>query len=315
MNLSTKKPSTLNSPFHQGEIAIQTKLQVHEKMQAFGMKVIRDFFPPQHRVFYQTLPYLFLGYADEEGWPWASLLHGERGFINTPNDKTLKVSTKLVSGDPLQRAMSVGRGFGVLGIDLETRRRNRLTAYCERVDENGFELKVNQTFGNCPKYIQTRHQQFLPESEQRPVVVESLSSLDESAIALIKESDTFFVATYYEKTGFSEGQQASEGADVSHRGGEPGFIKIREDNTLVIPDYEGNKHFNTLGNILENAKAGLLFVDFEKGHLLSMTGRAEILWDSPDLADYPGAERLWTFKLHRAVRIENALPFRWVPSE
>ncbi|MDF1643868.1 MAG: pyridoxamine 5'-phosphate oxidase family protein [Pseudomonadales bacterium] len=90
------------------------------------------------------------------------------------------------------------------------------------------------------------------------------------------------------------------------------FASIKERDTLVVPDYQGNKHFNTLGNILENSKAGLFFIDFEGGDLLSMTGSAEIKWGSPNLSDYPGSERLWTFKLTQTVRVKNALPFRWV---
>lgn len=305
-----------DSPFHKGEIAIQTKLQVQDKMRAFGAQVIKDFIPAQHREFYEALPYLFLGYVDSEGQPWASLVHGETGFINTPDDNTLEIKAMPISGDPLLRTLSKKSPVGVLGLDLETRRRNRLTAHYEGIMDGNIVLKVAQAFGNCPKYIQTRRQQFIPQAEQRPVFTESLSSLDDSAIALIEASDTFFVATYFsESDGNFSSAPVSEGADLSHRGGEPGFVTIKENNTLVIPDYKGNKHFNTLGNILENSKAGLLFIDFESGDLLSMTGSAEIIWDSPDLSDYPGSERLWTFKLTKAVRIKNALPFRWVLNE
>lgn len=324
MTTSDSQQEPIASPFHRGEIAIQRKLQVHERMQAFGMKVIRNFFPPQHRDFYHSLPYLFLGHADNDGWPWASLVHNQRGFIHSPDEQTLMVKTQPIPGDPLTQALTNGSRLGVLGIDLESRRRNRLTAHCESSDDKGFVLKVDQTFGNCPKYIQTRRQIPRTDSAQRPIVTESLTHLDTAAVALIKASDTFFVATYFDGDACADasidpsadshtnaGAASSIGADVSHRGGKPGFVNIVEDDTLMIPDYRGNKHFNTLGNILETSKAGLLFIDFETGELLSMTGHAEILWDAPDIEDYLGAERLWSFKLHKAVRIKNALPFRW----
>ncbi|PCJ15459.1 MAG: flavin-nucleotide-binding protein [Gammaproteobacteria bacterium] len=309
------------------------------------MKVVRNFFPPQHQDFYHALPYLFLGHADNEGWPWASLVHNQRGFIESPDDQTLNVNAQVIPGDPLQQALNNGSRLGVLGIDLEIRRRNRLTAHCEHSDDQGFVLKVDQTFGNCPKYIQTRHQLPIAPADQKPITTDPLASFDDAAEALISASDTFFVATHYpgdtaqeDTSGDTIGKTIDTtggstvsnnisnstqhlkptatdpriGADVSHRGGAPGFVNVVDAQTLIIPDYRGNKHFNTLGNILETSKAGLLFIDFERGDLLTMTGHAEILWDAPDLEDYLGAERLWSFKLHKALRIKNALPFRWV---
>src|SRR3546814_17555102 len=69
--------------------------------------------------------------------------------------------------------------------------------------------------------------------------------------------------------------------------------------------------FATLGNILLNGKAGLLFADFETGDLLQMTGRAEVILDSPEIAAFQGAERLWTFRAHKIVRRPGALALRW----
>jgi len=61
--------------------------------------------------------------------------------------------------------------------------------------------------------------------------------------------------------------------DASHRGGEPGFVQVLDDNHLLWPDYAGNNHFNTLGNLLVDSRVGLLFVDFAGGHLLQLSGR------------------------------------------
>ena len=63
----------------------------------------------------------------------------------------------------------------------------------------------------------------------------------------------------------------THGVDVSHRGGKPGFVRIDDDKTLTFPDFSGNYHFNTMGNILLNPLAGLLFIDFEQGDLLYLT--------------------------------------------
>jgi hypothetical protein len=101
------------------------------------------------------------------------------------------------------------------------------------------------------------------------------------------------------------------GVDVSHRGGKPGFVWVDNNNTLTIPDYLGNFHFNTLGNFLVNPKAGLLFIDFDKGHVLSLTGIVEILWESVELEYFDGAERLWQFHLEKGLYLKYSLPFKW----
>lgn len=124
---------------------------------------------------------------------------------------------------------------------------------------------------------------------------------------LISKSDTFFVASYLA----NNSNAVSEGADVSHRGGKAGFVRVDDKQTLTIPDYLGNFHFNTLGNFVENPQAGLLFIDFEKGHLLTLTGSVEILWDSPDTKFFAGAERLWKFRLDHGFWLKNVLPLRW----
>jgi len=54
------------------------------------------------------------------------------------------------------------------------------------------------------------------------------------------------------------------GADTSHLGGEPGFVRVHR-GALWWPDYPGNNMFNSLGNIVENPAAALLFFDFAVG--------------------------------------------------
>jgi hypothetical protein len=84
---------------------------------------------------------------------------------------------------------------------------------------------------------------------------------------------------------------------------------------LTVPDFAGNLHFNTLGNFLLNPRAGLLFTDFASGDILQLTGRAEVILDSPEIAAFQGAERLWTFTPEKVVLRECALPLRWVMRE
>ncbi|MFT5709745.1 MAG: ferredoxin-NADP reductase, partial [Halioglobus sp.] len=302
---------TTASPFHRGEQQVQQQQGVREQMERFGSRVIRDHMPDQHREFYQQLPFIFVGHTDKAGWPWASILFNDREFISSRDNKTLDIHGAPVAGDPLADAMQQGTRLGLLGIDLPSRRRNRLAAHIIEASSDHIRLAVDQSFGNCPQYIQTRELEWIEPEIMPATSIEEITKLDEEARTLIQQSDTFFVAS-----SVSNGSgEASEGADVSHRGGRPGFIRVDNANTLTIPDYLGNNHFNTLGNFVENAKAGLLFLDFENGHLLTLTGSVEILWDSPDTLFFDGAERLWKFHIDHGRRIENGLPLRWVLDE
>lgn len=306
MTSPLNNPNTL-SPFHRGEQAIQTRLGVRDKMERFGRQVIRDFMPEQHQAFYNQLPFVFAGHADSNGWPWASILYNPPGFIQARDKRRLQFNATPVMGDPLNDAIAKGTRLGVLGIELPTRRRNRLSGHINEVTGGGFELAIEQTFGNCPQYIQTRELEPLEAVTQQTAKIEPLQALDDAATELINNSDTFFVASYLN----TNDDDATSGADVSHRGGRPGFVRVDNDRTLTIPDYLGNFHFNTLGNFLENPKAGLLFIDFDNGQLLTLTGTAEVLFDADETRYFKGAERLWRFRIDHGFRISNTLPFRW----
>jgi ferredoxin-NADP reductase/predicted pyridoxine 5'-phosphate oxidase superfamily flavin-nucleotide-binding protein len=289
------------SPWHAGEQQLQAHVGVAERMEAFGRKVIRSWMPDQHREFYRQLPFMLLGAVDAQGRPWASVLEGEPGFADSPDPEHLHFTSHPAADDPAQ--LRNGEPIGLLGIELHTRRRNRLNGHVANLTADGFELSVDQAFGNCPQYIQLRQFQRVPLSDPQTRPAQHLNSLDEAACALIASADTFFVASYVDV----DGQRS---VDVSHRGGQPGFVRI-EGNRLTIPDFAGNLHFNTLGNLLLNPKAGLLFIDFSTGDLLHLSGRTEILLEDPQIEAFQGAERLWTFEVEQIVRRPAALALRW----
>jgi ferredoxin-NADP reductase/predicted pyridoxine 5'-phosphate oxidase superfamily flavin-nucleotide-binding protein len=296
------------SPFHEGEKALQSKVGKRDAMESFAPRVIRSYLPEQHQAFYKQLPFLVVGSVDAQGWPWASILPGTPGFMNSPTATTLDINTPVLSGDPLQESISLGSPLGLLGIEIPSRRRNRLNARISAVKQQGFSLKVDQAFGNCPQYIQTRDIKFIrdPMLKLDNQQIEHFKSLDKEATQFIQAADTFFVSSYIK----TQDRPDIEGVDVSHRGGMPGFVKV-EGNTLTIPDYSGNFHFNTLGNFLLNPKAGLIFPDFDSGDLLMLSGSVEILWeDHPEVLAFKGAERGWRFTVQSGVRLRQALPFR-----
>ncbi len=318
--MSTEKPNTpSSSPFHRGEHILQSRMGVRENMERFGRKVIRDYMPEQHRTFYQQLAYILVGHVDDKGWPWASILCNPPGFMSSSDERSLNIEAKPALGDPLEKTFHQterkNQRLGLLGIELETRRRNRLSGTLKQASGDSVNIAVDQAFGNCPQYIQSRGFEFV-ERDQAPST-HTLNTLDADAIALIKNSDTFFVSSYVgspTRQNHQDPEEIVHGVDISHRGGQPGFVQVNSDKKLTIPDYTGNFHFNTLGNFLENPKAGLLFIDFDQGHLLMLTGRVEIIWDSEDTQHFEGAERFWTFELEQALWSKHSLPLKWTPA-
>ena len=284
--------------FHSGEVAAQRKAGF-----VLDGAPIRPFLTDQHRRFFAGLPVLFAAVADPAGWPVATALTGEPGFLTTPDEQSLQVGSCPALADPALPGLRAGAQIGLLGIDLGTRRRNRLNGVVTRVDGAGFTVSVRQSFGNCPQYIQLRRAAAAP-AEIAPAEV--LPGLDGAARGLIAAADTFFVAS----TDGGRGGEAG-GLDMSHRGGLPGFVRV-EGNVLTIPDYRGNRYFNTLGNLLVDGRAGLLFIDWQTGTLMQLQGRAEIIWDGDELAQSKGAERLWRLHVTNTVRRRGALPLRWV---
>ncbi|MBR0893760.1 pyridoxamine 5'-phosphate oxidase family protein [Bradyrhizobium tropiciagri] len=303
--MSDRRTKSKLPAWHAGEIAIQQTAGVVEKMAAVGQRAVRDFMPDQHREFFAQIPFVVVGSVDRSGDAWASLLAGRPGFIASPTPRSLEIDAQPDPSDPVSEGMREGDAIGLLGIELHTRRRNRANGLLRGSSGKALSFELDQSFGNCPQYIQLRDFGFVRAPEE-PFngEIETSTALDQAARDMIKAADTFFVASYAER-------EDRRQVDVSHRGGRAGFVRVANDGTLTIPDFAGNLFFNTLGNIFVNGKAGLVFADFETGDLLQLTGDAEVILDSPEIAAFQGAERLWSFRARRVVRRRGALPLRW----
>lgn len=303
--------SRSESPFHAGELAMQARIGAQARMDKQGRRVIREYLPDQHRQFYTQLPYVIAGTVDAMGNPWASILVGKPGFVSSPSDRTLLIAAQPLYGDPLRTTLADGIDIGFLGIELHTRRRNRINGVVQATAADSFEVRVGQSFGNCPQYIQARMFQLEEYDPTAPKPIQEIEVLGTAERNLITQADTFFIATAYQ----AESAGAASGVDVSHRGGKPGFVRIDDNHTLTTPDFSGNSHFNTFGNLELNPRAGLLFVDFAQGNLLYLTGIAKVIWEGDEISIYEGAERLLRFYLSRGYRVEGSLPLRWSAPE
>ena len=298
------------SAFHDGEVALQKRVGVAEKMAEFGDRILRPFMPNQHREFFETLPMFFIGSEDGAGNVWASILYGSPGFVQSPTDTTLNIQGNFPSEDPLAQALTVNKHVALLGIELPTRRRNRANGRIAAHADGQIEFQLEQSFGNCPKYIQPR---FIFDTKAKvDPVAQTFSKFDAEVADRLQALDTFFIAS--RSVGKTKTTTESDGGfDISHRGGPAGFVQIIDESTLVFPDFVGNNFFNTFGNIALDPQVGLLFVDFENGHHIYLTGTAEVLWQQDGPLSFEGVEREVRFKLKSGKLVKNLSPYRWRP--
>jgi predicted pyridoxine 5'-phosphate oxidase superfamily flavin-nucleotide-binding protein len=278
----------MNGPFHAGELAAQRLAG-----QASAGGAIYDAMPAQHREFFAAQAFLLMATVAADGWPAASVLSGAPGFAASPDPHTLRLA--VAAGLP------VGAQVGLLGLDFATRRRNRANGVVAASGPQGLRIDVRQSFGNCPKYIVQRDLRAPPAGPGGALhdgaAGRPFDGLDQAARAVVARADTFFIAS----------SGGAHGADMSHRGGPRGFVRIDGDS-LLVPDYPGNRYFNTLGNLQLDERAALLFVDYASGDLLQLRGRATVLWPA---GAANGAERYWRFAVEGGWRQSAALPLRW----
>jgi predicted pyridoxine 5'-phosphate oxidase superfamily flavin-nucleotide-binding protein len=293
--------NSASDPFHAGERLMQERIGVRERMVRRGAGAIRDYMPDQHREFFATLPFVVIAALDEGDWPIPTILHGPPGFIATQDARTLSIAARPADDDPAAAGLLAGAAVGMLGIDLATRRRNRVNGNIVANGSCGFIISVVQSFGNCAQYIQSRD---LHSAPAMPAPAETLDHLDGAAVTAITQADTFFVAS-----ASGPRDRPGPGVDVSHRGGRPGFVRVNG-NILSIPDFAGNRFYNTLGNLLLYPRVGLLFADFAAGDVLQVSGETEIISDIPEEERPAGAELLWRVHVGGVRRRRNALPLR-----
>jgi uncharacterized protein len=253
------------SPFHSGEIEVQGRAGVRAEAGRVGRIIGPDLSPAFER-FLLRQRLAVAAARDTAGRVWASLLTGPAGFIAPAGRRRMNVGADPVPGDPLADVLTDegGSSVGLVVLDPTTRQRIRVNGVADATDEKGLLITIAQAYGNCPKYIQLRAAE--PDATVSPGPTQVARTLDGQQQSWIASADTLFIGSFH-----PEG-----GADASHRGGRPGFVRVLGPDRLAFPDYPGNAMFNTLGNLVEYPRAGLLFVDFRTGDVLQVTGRATV---------------------------------------
>jgi predicted pyridoxine 5'-phosphate oxidase superfamily flavin-nucleotide-binding protein len=296
-----------HEPFHEGEIAIQERTGERAGAVRNGT-IIRDALTPPVREFIGLQRTIAVAALDAGGRPWASLWIGPPGFVRSEHERSVEISRRLhlrSSGDPLPSLLRERCEIGILVIDLGSRRRLRVNGIVAADREDLLTVAIHEAFPNCPKYIQRRDVEI--DSGARHVGPASSrgTSLSSELRSLVERIDTLFVAS----------RHPTHGLDVSHRGGDPGFVKVVDERTLRFPDYAGNSMFMTLGNLSVDPRCGVVLLDFECGGVLSLTGNATIDFGAED-PGHPtgGTGRYWTLDVaewHR-FSLPDGVAFRFV---
>lgn len=291
---------------------------------------------PQLANHLQIAPLIAIGTVDSESRPWVTLLGGQKGMSQPLGSGIIGIKTAvaekhdpvielLVGNEPsgeIRREEGKGRMVSGLTIDLETRKRVKMygrmiagalseredeaIGRAERIAEMQLVLKIEQSLGNCPKYLNKKK---IEPALSRPKLVSESPQLPQEALQLIEKSDLFFVSS----------AQHDQDMDANHRGGPPGFVRVASNGesgaVLLWPEYSGNRLYQTLGNLAVNSVAGLCFPDFDTGNMLYLTGRTEILVGKDASAELPRSNLCVRLTVTAARFVSDALPFRGILGE
>ncbi|WP_107416299.1 pyridoxamine 5'-phosphate oxidase family protein [Streptomyces sp. CdTB01] len=282
--------------YHEGARALQERLGVRDTADHVG-RMVGEGVKPVAAAFLESQPLLVLGAADPAtGRVWASALTGAPGFVRATDPHQMSVTGAVREGDPLARASATaGTPVGTIALDPRTRRRMRLNGRL-RPTARGFAVTAEKVFANCPKYIQRRRSYEVVDG-RTPDGPRVGTELTDGQREFVAAADTFFLAT-----------AGPAGVEVSHRGGNPGFVRSVSPRELTWRDYPGNNMFLTLGNIEADPRAGLLLLDWTTGTTLQLTGEARTVFGSD-------GERAVRFTVSEAVETRSALPLRWSAPE
>ncbi|KAF2438236.1 hypothetical protein P171DRAFT_170449 [Karstenula rhodostoma CBS 690.94] len=319
---------SIGMPFHEGETKMQKLLRVPHLENPTSTMLT-----PQAAFRLQQAPLLAIGTLDSQDRPWTSLWGGNHGFSEMLGGGIVGTRTLVdAAHDPVVQAL-VGHAqkgemvpgkdkmLAGLTIDLVERKRvkifGRMVAGCvnevkvevednhakpvsmpEMQDQVQLITKIEQSLGNCPKYLNAYE---IRPALVSPTLMSQSETLSEEAKALILKSDMFFLTT-----------SVPEDMDTNHRGGPPGFVRILSDTEIVYPEYSGNRLYQSLGNLLINPKVGVTFPAYNTGDVVYITGNAEVVVGDDAAALLPGSNLAVKIKIGEARHVKEGLPLRGI---
>jgi predicted pyridoxine 5'-phosphate oxidase superfamily flavin-nucleotide-binding protein len=263
--------------FHEGEVAMQRRAGVEAEAARLERMLDSSVLSQGAARFLAAQRFAALTGRDRNGVLWVSPLAAPPGFLRG-QEGVLHVSASPRAGDPLHE-IELGQQVGLIAIDFATRRRLRINGELVAADHASMTVRVDQSYGNCPKYIHPRAIDVASLAAPRSRSPRRATLLGPSDEAMIARSDTFFLGTSH----------PTRGSDASHRGGPAGFVRVDSADRLWWPDFPGNNMFNSYGNLAVDDEAALLFLDFDTGATVHLTGTAHVRWTAPGAAGDDGA--------------------------
>lgn len=313
--------------WHSGEITVQEMVGVSTASRPNPTSLE---FPPAHGSRIASNHLFSLGALDDEGRPWSTIWGGERGFAKRIAKGILEiralvdrqydpVAQALLDSTPqgeLARPVATKQKFiSGVSIDFDSRDRVKVMGrlltgeardYDDKVGEIQLAMAVQESTGNCPKYINKRDVRAHVPS---PRLVSHSLPLPQQAVDLIHKTDIIFISS-----------TNGDSMDTNHRGGPAGFVRVasneaaREDGSggmvLVYPEYSGNRFYQSLGNLYLNPKIGIAVPDFETSNVLYLTGTAELLLGEQAATVMPHCKLALQIRVHAARLVADGLPFR-----
>jgi predicted pyridoxine 5'-phosphate oxidase superfamily flavin-nucleotide-binding protein len=281
-------------PFHPGEVAVQERAGVRRAANEVGESIL-NFIPPRAADFIAQQSMAVAASVSPVGAVWASVIAGAPGFMQVSDQRILTLNSLPPAGDPLIENLAREAHVALIVPEFSAARRVRLNGI-GWIAAGAIHVRTAQAYANCRRYIHKRRFLGMRAWDQPAGPRRSPEHLE-----IISKADTFFIATDHPEAG----------ADVSHKGGSPGFVRVSSDRRIAFPDYNGNSMFNTLGNLSVNPAAGLLFIDFDSGRTLQLTGRAMIDWNQQHASLVKGAERIVDFELEELIDNLQGFPLRY----
>ncbi|UJR07373.1 hypothetical protein I4U23_011659 [Adineta vaga] len=311
---------------HEGELFVQKKRHTPSNMPMIVSEMISDDMPDQHSEFFTHLNYFGISTLDIDGRPWATIITGSSTtLIHAVSEMELKVSVILPKGDPFLSSVinttnSTCRYFAGIGVDFSNRRRNKVAGFISQSnlinDTLNMSLITNESLGNCPKYITIRKLEYY---KRNPKIIADYRNTDkisfnQECLDIIHQASTIVLATRHTNHNCDN----TSDLGLNYRGGNPGFVRTYEESGhtfIVIPDYSGNRFYQSLGNIETDRIAAVVFPCFTTGDMLHVTGIAENIYDDEAERIMPRMTLITRIKLNGYVWIKEALNLKLIGHE
>ncbi|KAJ3251133.1 hypothetical protein HK103_002620 [Boothiomyces macroporosus] len=302
-----------NTNQHSGEVAVQ-QLRGISVNEANPSWYISDEIPKQHADFFANLLYFPFGAIDKDGTLWASILVNP--VVKILSKVNMQIQCSINEKDPFLNAVLGSQYFAAVGVDFTNQRRNKVNGkilsavFADRILT--LILQADENMGNCPKYITVRNLEYCERKAGEPVIMDRLNM---EAQSLINKSSTMFMVT---KHMVGDSSECDLGIGFNHRGGARGFMRYYKDKDvgkIVLPDYSGNRFFQSLGNIQSDGAAGLVIPDFETGDMLHVTGSARNVFGKEADSIMPRMSLITIIEIQKAILIKGGLNLCLVGNE